>query len=270
MLEKVDVEKKYMGNGETEKVYALAFGAHPDDVELSCGATLLAIIDEGQAVAVCDLTQGEMGTLGTPETRKAESDLATKVMGYRKRTTLDLGDSRLHYTENALKEVIGVIRHFRPEVVFTNPPDERHPDHIKASRLVYDAAFYAGLEKISTTRDSREQRPYRPRYLLYYMQFKHFNPAIIVDVSASFERSRKGILAFGSQFYREGAEDVPETMIKRKEFLTGLEARARYLGEQIGTRYGEGFMLPGPLGITSFSAVFPGGYQSIQPSNNPQ
>lgn len=260
MLDNPDVKKKkYMENKKTDKVYALAFGAHPDDVELSCGATLLAIIDEGQPVAVCDLTQGEMGTLGTPETRKTESDQATMVMGYRKRITLNLGDSKLHYTDNALKEVIGVIRHFQPDVIFTNPPDERHPDHMKASRLVYDAAYYSGLKKISTTHKGCKQQPHRPRHLLYYMQFKHFDPSIIVDVTTTFERSRKGILAFSSQFYQEGETNKPETMIQRKEFLSGLEARARYLGEQIGVHYGEGFCLPGPLGISSFNTVFPEG-----------
>lgn len=242
---------------KTKKVYALAFGAHPDDVELSCGATLLKLVDEGQAVAVCDLTQGEMGTLGTPETRKAESDQATSVMGYRERITLDLGDSKLHYTDESLKEVIRVVRHFQPEVVLTNPPDERHPDHMKASNLVYDALFYAGLKKIDTTYKGTKQEPHRPRHLLYYMQFKHFNPSIIVDVTTTFDRSRKGIMAFGSQFYREGEENEPETLIQRKEFLSSLEARARYLGEQIGVHYGEGFNLPGPLGVRSLSAVFP-------------
>ncbi len=242
---------------QTQKVYALAFGAHPDDVELSCGATLLKLIDEGHAVAVCDLTQGEMGTLGTPETRKAESDTATKVMGYRERITLDLGDSKLHYTDQSLREIIRIVRYFQPDVVFTNPPDERHPDHMKASNLVYDALFYAGLKKIDTTYNGKKQLPYRPHYLLYYMQFRHFNPSVIVDVTTTFERSRQGILAFGSQFYKEEAENEPETMIQRKEFLSGLDARARYLGEQIGVRYGEGFTLPSPLGVTSFSALFP-------------
>ena len=115
-----------------EKVYALAFGAHPDDVELACGATLLKIMSEGHSVAVCDLTRGEMGTLGTPETRKIESDAALEVMGYQSRTTLDLGDSKLFYTEENLAEIIRIIRHFRPDVVFANPADERHPDHSKA------------------------------------------------------------------------------------------------------------------------------------------
>ncbi|WP_294346988.1 bacillithiol biosynthesis deacetylase BshB1 [Prosthecochloris sp.] len=244
-------------NNKTEKVYALAFGAHPDDVELSCGATLLKLIDEGQTVAVCDLTQGEMGTLGSPETRKKESDRATKVMGYTKRVTLDLGDSKLYYTEEAQKEIIRVIRHFQPCVVFANPPDERHPDHIKASRLVNDAIFYAGLKKITTVHNGEQQEPYRPPHLLYYMQFKHIDPSLIVDVTTTFERSRKGILAFGSQFYKEGETNEPETLIQRKEFLSGLEARARYLGEQIGTEYGEGFTEPGPLKVTTFTALFP-------------
>ncbi len=248
-----------MENKDTDKVYALAFGAHPDDVELSCGATLLSIIDEGKPVAVCDLTQGEMGTLGTPETRKAESVLASRVMGYHKRITLDLGDAKIQYSDATLRELVGIIRHFQPDVVFTNPPDERHPDHMKASRLVYDAVFYAGLKKISTERDGRRQEPFRPRHLLYYMQFKHFDPAVIVDVTTTFERSRKGILAFSSQFYQENSDKEPETLIQRKEFLSGLEARARYLGEQIGTRYGEGFTLPGPLGVASFSSLFPSG-----------
>ncbi len=237
-------------------MYALAFGAHPDDVELSCGATLLALIDEGRAVAVCDLTQGEMGTAGTAETRKNESLEATRLMGYNERVTLDLGDARLPYNNESLREIITVIRRFQPSVVFANPPDERHPDHMKASKLIYDALYYSGLKKIRTTFNSINQEPYRPKHLLYYMQFTHFSPSIIVDVSKTFERSREGIFAFGTQFYRERDLMMPETMIQRKEFITGLEARARYLGEQIGVHYGEGFSMPGPLGTRSLSALF--------------
>jgi bacillithiol biosynthesis deacetylase BshB1 len=241
----------------TEKVYALAFGAHPDDVELSCGATLLKIISEGQQVAVCDLTRGEMGTLGTPETRKAEAETATEVMGYHCRTTLDLGDSKLFHTEENLAEVIRVIRRFRPDVVFSNPPDERHPDHAKASKLVTDACYYSGLKHLATTFNGFTQEPHRPLHLLYYIQFKHLEPDLIVDISETFTASRKGVLAFGSQFHREGSTEKPQTMINRPEFLTGLEARARYLGEQIGVTYGEGFLHPAKMAIHSFSEAFP-------------
>ena len=241
-----------------EKIYALAFGAHPDDVELACGATLLKIMSEGHSVAVCDLTRGEMGTLGTPESRQQEAKTATAIMGYRCRTTLDLGDSKLFYTEENLADIIRIIRQFRPDVVFANPPDERHPDHAKASKLVTDALYYAGLKQLHTTLNGQAQEPHRPRHLLYYIQFKHLEASIIVDISETFEASRKGILAYGSQFYQEGSTEKAETMIQRREFLTGLEARARYFGEQIGTLYGEGFLLPTTMAIHSFSSSFPG------------
>ncbi len=241
-----------------ERVYALAFGAHPDDVELACGATLLKIMAEGHTVAVCDLTRGEMGTLGTPETRKAEAEEATALMGYQSRTTLNLGDSKLFNTEENMKEIIRVIRRFQPDVVFANSPDERHPDHLKASKLVTEAAYYAGLQQLPTTWNGTTQKPHRPRHLLYYIQFKHLEPDVIVDVSTTFEASRKGVLAFGSQFYREGVGEEPKTLIQRREFLTGLEARARYFGEQIGTLYGEGFQLPTTMAIHTFTTSFPG------------
>ncbi|TLU82451.1 MAG: bacillithiol biosynthesis deacetylase BshB1 [Chlorobium sp.] len=239
-----------------ETVYALAFGAHPDDVELSCGATLLKIINEGKNVAVCDLTKGEMGTLGTPETRKSEAAIATKLMGYQSRTTLNLGDSKLFNTEENIAEIIKVIRQLRPTVVFANSPEERHPDHVKASKLVTDACYYAGLQQLNTTINGKEQEPHRPKHLLYYIQFKHLEPDIIVDISETFEASRKGVLAFGSQFYKQGASEEPITMINRPEFLTGLEARARYFGEQIGALYGEGFKLSTILGIKLFTNTF--------------
>ncbi len=237
-------------------MYALAFGAHPDDVELSCGATLLNIMSEGKNVAVCDLTRGEMGTHGTPETRKTEAATATSLMGYQSRTTLDLGDSKLLHTEENITEIIKVIRKYRPTVVFANPPDERHPDHIKASRLVTDACYYSGLQQLTTTINGKAQMLHRPKHLLYYLQFKHLEPDIIVDISKTFEASRKGVLAFGTQFFKEESAEEPTTLIKRREFLTGLEARARYFGEQIGTLYGEGFKLSGTLGISSFTKVF--------------
>ena len=241
-----------------EKVYALAFGAHPDDVELACGATLLKIIAEGHSVAVCDLTRGEMGTVGTPETRRAEAEKATTLMGYQCRRSLDLGDSKLFPTEENLAEIIKVIRELKPDVVFANSPDERHPDHIKASKLVTEACYYAGLQQLATTMNGTAQKPHRPAHLLYYIQFKHLEPDIIVDISETFEASRKGVLAFASQFYQEGAAEEAKTMIKRPEFLTSLEARARYFGEQIGTLYGEGFKLSAKFAIHSFSTAFPG------------
>ncbi|TCD48590.1 bacillithiol biosynthesis deacetylase BshB1 [Chlorobium sp. N1] len=238
-------------------VYALAFGAHPDDVELSCGATLLNIIGEGRQVAVCDLTRGEMGTLGTPESRRREAEAAARAMGYLERVQLDLGDSKLFYTEENLHAVVSVIRRFRPAALFCNPPDERHPDHVKASKLVSDACYYAGLRQLKTTFEGKEQEAHRPRHLFHYIQYRDLPPDMIVDVSRTFEASRRGVLAFASQFWQEGDPDAPATMIKRKEFLSGLEARARALGEQIGALYGEGFLLSAVPAVHSFTACFP-------------
>jgi N-acetylglucosamine malate deacetylase 1 len=240
-----------------DKVYALAFGAHPDDVELSCGATLLKIMDEERRVAVCDLTCGEMGTLGNAETRRVEALEAKKVMGYVSRDILDLGDSELYYSRENLHAIIRIVRKYRPDVVFCNPPDERHPDHMKASTLVRDACFYAGLRRIETSLDGTIQAHHRPRHLFHFIQFRQSEPDIVVDVSSTFERSRQGVLAFGSQFHRDDKSGEPLTMINRKEFLTGLEARARSLGERIGTRYGEGFLVAGTLGVHHFSGMFP-------------
>lgn len=247
---------------QQHSVYALAFGAHPDDVELSCGATLLKIMQEGQSVAVCDMTRGEMGTLGTPENRRLEALEAARLMGYRERVALDLGDGRLHYHEENLHALISVIRRFRPQLVFANPPEERHPDHAKASRLVTDAVYYAGLRQLETRYEGKLQEAHRPPYLLYYIQHRHIDPDLVVDVSESFEESRKGVLAFASQFWQEGDHNQPPTLIKRKEFLQSLEARARYFGEQIGTLYAEGFLTRGVTAVPSLTALFP-------PSGNP-
>jgi bacillithiol biosynthesis deacetylase BshB1 len=178
-------------------------------------------------------------------------------MGYQSRTTLDLGDSTILHNEENMAEVIRVIREFQPEVVFANSPKERHPDHIKASQLVTDACYYAGLQKLTTVMNGEVQQPHRPAHLLYYIQFKHLEADIIVDISDTFEASRKGVLAFESQFYKEGKIEEATTMIKRREFLTGLEARARYFGEQIGSLYGEGFKLTTTLAINSFTGTFP-------------
>jgi len=255
MARQFNLQKDSIVEHSSENVYALAFGAHPDDVELSCGATLLKIIREGRSAAVCDLTKGELGTLGSAETRKNESEHAREIMGYSQRITLDLGDGKLWYNEKNLNAVISVIRRFRPTVVFANPTEERHPDHIKASRLIADAVYYAGLKQLITLDETgKVQEPHRPPHLFHYLQFRHIEPDIIIDVSDTFQASRAGVLAFGSQFYREGSE--PETLISRKEFLTGLEARARYFGEQIGTMYGEGLLTTRTPGIRNFTGLF--------------
>ncbi|KAK3582294.1 hypothetical protein CHS0354_023833 [Potamilus streckersoni] len=237
-------------------VYALAFGAHPDDVELCASSTLLKIMQEGHSVAVCDLTLGELGTRGNAKLRKVEAAEATRQMNYTRRISLNLGDGTFENTHENRLEVIKIIRYFRPTVVFANPPEERHPDHKRASSLVSDSVFYSGLSKIKTKFSKIEQSPYRPTYMLYYIHDRFTMPSIIVDVSATFEESRKAVLAFKSQFYSPKATE-PETYISRLDFLDSIEARAKVLGEAIGAKYGEGFILKKTPGVFSFYDLFP-------------
>ncbi|ACF14483.1 LmbE family protein [Chloroherpeton thalassium ATCC 35110] len=237
------------------EIYALAFGAHPDDVELSAGATLLKIISENKQVAVCDLSEGELGTRGSREIRRQEATKAAQLMGYTARVNLNLGDGNIADTQENRLKVIQIIRQFRPTSVFTCSPLERHPDHEHTARLIKEACFYAGLANIPTEHEGDLQTPHRPTYLFYYLQQVHIVPDLIVDVSETFERARQGVLAFESQFYRPGSNE-PETHISRKEFLTGLEARARYFGELIGVKYGEPFVKENHIGIPHFSDVF--------------
>ncbi len=235
--------------------YALAIGAHPDDVELSCGATLRKITDEGYKVVVCDLTRGELGSRGTPEERLVEARNAARINGYAERITLDYGDGQINYSREIMLKIVSIIRHYKPHVVFTTPPDERHPDHEFTSRLVKDACFFAGLKNIQTTWKEQPQKPHRPKELFFFMQNHMEHPKFIVDVSSTFEQAKSAILAFKSQFYNpESGEE--ETYISRKEFLTGLEARARYFGELIGADYGEAFTSKTQVGIRNFTGVF--------------
>ncbi|MCS6989597.1 MAG: bacillithiol biosynthesis deacetylase BshB1 [Chloroherpetonaceae bacterium] len=236
-------------------VYALAFGAHPDDVELACAATMLKLRREGKSVAICDLTEGEMGTRGSREIRRKEAHEAAKILGLAERLNLNLGDTTFQLDAETRDKVISVIRYFKPVVVFATQPEERHPDHMRASRLVAEACFYAGLRKVQTQWNGASQEAHRPKHLLYYIQDRFANPDVILDVSDTFEESRKAILAYKSQFYDPNSKE-PETFISRKEFLEGLDAKARVFGEMIGVKYGEGFLIHRHLGIGTFSDVF--------------
>ncbi|MFN3394382.1 MAG: bacillithiol biosynthesis deacetylase BshB1, partial [Candidatus Thermochlorobacter sp.] len=150
---------------------------------------------------------------------------------------------------------IRVLRRYQPTVVFAPQPIERHPDHERAAKLITDACFYSGLIKIKTKDNGKIQERHRPKYLLYYLQDRFMSPSFIVDVSETFEASRKAVIAFKSQFYDPNSKE-PETHISRKEFLEALDARAKYFGELIGARYGEGFVYASILPVKNFSSVF--------------
>lgn len=229
----------------------LAFAAHPDDVELACGGTILKLVQQGYQVGVIDFSKGELGSRGTPELRQQEAAVATSLMGVGVRENLGIADGNMENTpENRLK-IIRVIRQYRPSVILINAPEDRHPDHPNAAKLSLEAIFYAGLSKIpSVDTQGVAQTPHRPNYVLHYIQSDDSEPHIVVDVSDVWAKRMELIYAFGSQFYRPGAvRNEPDTFISSPQFLQYVEARAKLLGYRINAEYGEGFRVANmPLG----------------------
>jgi N-acetylglucosamine malate deacetylase 1 len=229
----------------------LAFAAHPDDVELACGGTILKLVAQGYQVGVIDFSRGELGSRGTPEIRQQEADVATKLMGISVRENLGIPDGNMeNNVQNRLKIITSIRRH-KPSVILINAPEDRHPDHPNAAQLSLDAIFYAGLAKIeSFETDGTPQTPHRPRYVLHYIQSDGLSPHIVVDVSDVWQERLALIYAFGSQFYNPNKTSTePETFISSPQFLEWIIARAKTLGYRINAEYGEGFLVANlPLG----------------------
>lgn len=244
------------------KLDYLALAAHPDDVELAMGGTMALLAANGKKTGIIDLSRGEMGTRGTPEMRKLEAEKAAKVLGLKVRENLGLPDSLLESTREFQLPIIKAIRTYRPDIVFINAPDDRHPDHGNAARLQTDALFYAGLLKIETFDDEGNmQKPWRPFHTLHYMQDRPFEPSIIVDVSNFFDKRLESILAYSTQFNTDGDSSAPQTYISSSGFFEQIKARARVLGHQIGATYGEAFLYhKGPIPAKNFNFL-----ESIQP-----
>lgn len=232
----------------------LAFGAHPDDVELAAGGTLIHHIKAGANVALVDLTAGELGTRGNAETRAAEAEQSRKIMGAHTRINLQLRDGFFENDEPSLIKVVAAIRHFKPKVVFANATTDRHPDHGRAAALVGRACFLAGLPKVVTHDNGIEQQVWRPHSVYHYIQDRYIKPDLVVDISDSFPQKMQAIQAFASQFYRDG-DDGPQTPISSAEFLYFIEARAREFGRSIGVEFGEGFTAERPLGISNLMHI---------------
>jgi bacillithiol biosynthesis deacetylase BshB1 len=213
----------------------LAIGAHPDDVDMICGGTLAKLVAGGRSVAIVDLTRGEMGTRGSPDIRAREAQAAARVLGASERVTLDLGDGRLENSAENRRQVIEVIRHFRPTLILTHYWEDLHADHAAAGSLVRSVMYPVGFAKYPA-----QGEPYRPNEVLFFMAHTPFEPSFIVDIDGFHERKLEAVRCFASQFYREGS-DEPPTGIAQPDFLTRLEARARYFGGLIGRSFGEPF-----------------------------
>ena len=233
----------------------LAFGAHPDDVELSCSGTLLKQKTLGNSIGIIDLTRGELGSRGTPEKRNEEAKRSSLILGLNIRENLGLADGFFEENEETLNKIITVIRKYKPSIVLANAPSDRHPDHGRASQIMRRACFLSGLIKIKTKIDGKEQLPHRPKNIYFYIQDRNIGPDFVVDISGFFDKKMESILAFDSQFFSENSQE-PKTPISGQEFLKFIESRSRDFGRMINTEFGEGFISEkGCLGINDLNQL---------------
>ncbi|UTD16709.1 bacillithiol biosynthesis deacetylase BshB1 [Tenacibaculum mesophilum] len=222
------------------KLDILAFGAHPDDVELGCAATLSKEISEGKKVGIVDLTRGELGTRGSAELRDKEASIAADILGVSIRENLGFADVFFKNDKEHQLEVIKMIRKYQPEIVLCNAIDDRHIDHSKGSQLVSDACFLSGLLKIVTELDGAQQEKWRPKQVYHYIQWKNIEPDFVVDVTGFMDKKISSVMAYSSQFF-DPKSNEPETPITSKNFTDSIEYRARDLGRLIGVDFAEGF-----------------------------
>lgn len=232
------------------KLDILAFGAHPDDVELGCSGTIAKEISLGKKVGIIDLTRGELGTRGSVEIRNAESAKASKILGISARENLDMRDGFFVNDEVHQLKVIQMLRKYQPEIVICNAIEDRHIDHGKGSKLVSDACFLSGLRQIKTEVNSEAQDPWRPKVVYHYIQWNTIEPDFVVDISGFMDIKMEAILAYSSQFYNPNNNE-PESPISSKNFLDSVKYRAQDLGRIIGTDYAEGFTVERYLAVNS-------------------
>jgi len=218
----------------------LIFAAHPDDAELSMGGTIAKLTGSNLKVGIIDLTEAELSTRGTIETRKKETEEASKILNLLFRENLKFPDGKIKENENFVEEIICRIRKHQPKIVFAPYFNDRHPDHIGTSKIVKEAVFFSGLEKIETKIGGESQAIHRPKNLYYYMQTYEFTPSFIVDISAQFETKMNAVRAYKTQFY-DPESNEPNTFISDPKFIKYLEARAQFYGFQIRKDYGEPF-----------------------------
>ncbi len=219
----------------------LAIGPHPDDVELSCGGTLITLADQGYRVGIVDLTDARLSTRGNVDQRRQEADNAAEIMGIGKRFRLGMSEGLLKSNTKNILPIVKIIREARPQVVLAPYWDDRHPDHVDSSKLIQAACFWSGIAKYGQSESDGELLPpHRPHRIIYYFLHWEGPASFVVDISASFDRKLKAIRAYQSQFFARPSED-PVTFISRPEFLEKVINRARYNGSLIGVEYGEPF-----------------------------
>jgi bacillithiol biosynthesis deacetylase BshB1 len=243
------------------KLDILAFGAHPDDIELSCAGTLMIEKKNGKKVGIIDLTSGELGTRGNAETRKQEAVDSAKIMDVDVRENLLMADGFFRNDEAHQLKVIAAIRKYRPEIVLCNAPEDRHPDHGRSSNLIIDAAFLSGLKRITTFsgegqngESSNAQKEWRPKYVFNYIQDKYLKPDFVIDISDVHEKKIEAIKTFKTQFF-DPESDEPQTYLSSPDFLDSVIYRSKMFGKMIGVKYAEGYISNKMIGIKSFDVL---------------
>ena len=235
------------------KLDLLVFAVHPDDAELSCGGILLTEKINGKTTGVVDLTQGELGTRGTIETRKMEAEAAGKILRLDVRENLQMADGFFTNDEAHQRKIIASIRKYRPEIIFCNAPSDRHPDHGRSAQLVEDASFLAGLVKIETSIDGKLQEPWRPKYVFNFIQDRYLAPNFVIDITDVMEQKLEAIKAYGTQFNSPNLNE-PQTYISTPNFLDSIIYRSKMMGKMIGVKYAEGFISSKMIGFSNFDA----------------
>ena len=237
------------------KVDILAFGAHPDDIELGCGGSIALATSQGKKVGLIDLTRGELGTRGSAEIREKESKEAADILGVSFRKNLGFRDGFFVNDEVHQIKVIETIRKYQPTLILCNAIDDRHIDHAKGSQLVSDACFLSGLKKIKTKdKQGNYQDSWRPNKVYHYIQWKELSPDFVIDITSTLEDKMKAINAYRSQFYDQKSKE-PQTPISSKNFHDSVRYRAKNLGRLTGVEAAEGFTVERPLLISDFENI---------------
>ena len=236
----------------TQQLDILAFGAHPDDVELSCGGTIAKEVSFGKIVGIVDLTRGELGTRGSANLRDKEAKQAASILEVAIRENLGFRDGFFKNDEVHQLEIIKVLRKYRPKMVLCNAQTDRHIDHGRAASLIHDASFLSGLRKIETVIDKTPQTPWRPSQVYHYMQWNNDPCDFVVDISEFIDKKMAAILAYSSQFYDEKSKE-PKTPISSQQFLDSIQNRAADLGRMIGVNFAEGFTTQRQLAVSQIS-----------------
>lgn len=238
------------------KLDILAIGVHPDDVELGCAGTIINEVRNGKKVGIVDMTQGELGTRGTKDTRKVEAENAAKILGVAVRENLKMRDGFFTYDEAHVMQMIKIIRKYKPEIVLANILEDRHPDHGRAGKLIADACFLSGLIKIETKDENGQlQDKWRPKIVLHYLQDWDHEPDILIDISDSMDLKMESILAYTTQFNGENNYEGIQTYISSPEFLDSIKSRSRIFGKKIGVKYAEGYVSQKKIGIKNLDQL---------------